>query len=92
MSAEFSQADSDEERDEDDQDASAAAVELRTWLRDVARLPESRLDELIATLRNNWVDDVETLRDSVDVLETRLPAAAPAIAKPVQRRTRDGIL
>lgn len=62
-----------------------AQDELRCWLRDVARVPGSRISGLIDTLKEHWVDDVDTLRSNLDVLEKHIPAAAyAAIAKAVE--------
>ena len=41
--------------DDDDEAAAGDAAILRAWLRDRARLPEARLDPLLATLRDNEI-------------------------------------
>ena len=61
---------------------------LRTWLREQARIPEERIPVLLATLSEQWIDDVRTLHrcHAGAGLEKHLPAAAfQAIDEAIKR-------
>ena len=63
--------------------------ELRSWLLTSARIPSARIDALMTALASQWVEDLEALRNSLDVLEEHLPAAAyGAIAKAMRAEAR----
>ena len=71
--------------------AAAAADAMRAWLKDAARIPSGRVDGLIATLKEQWVEDLETLKSSMEVLEKHVPAAAFAsITKAIEAESGHG--
>ena len=63
---------------------------LRAWLQEEAGIPQARLDALMKTLAENWVDDLESLGSTMDALDARLPAAAYRAIVQALRRADGG--